>query len=96
MDLFSMLAQATKLMNAPGTEDLFASLPRFFTDATAFMRYFRERIGHVENRLESIDSKLTILIAETNLTPELHGEIIVAARRDPRNSISSMERIDNG
>ncbi len=63
----------------------FAQVPEFVERWTKFMNALGGRLNLVVEKLDTIDCKLTFLIAETNLTPELHADVVARAAVDPRN-----------
>jgi len=60
-------------------------VPMFVDRWTRFMDTLGWRLGVMNEKLDSIDCKLTFLIAESNLTPELHAGVVERAAMDPRN-----------
>jgi len=69
----------------PDVKAAFLRVPEFVEQWTAFMNALGKRLGIIDGKLDSIDNKLQFLISETNITPELHENVVNMAVYDPRN-----------
>lgn len=88
-----MMFDFMKLIADAQQSNIFADLPKFMSAWTKFMQDIGAATKRNTALLETIDNKLTLLMSETNLTPELHSDVIAMAAADPRNiGVSSNER----
>lgn len=78
-----------------GMGDLAAALPEIMKlapQAQEFMGHWFEFMKRIDVRTETIDNKLTTVIAmlsEDRMTASVHDEVLIHSRNDPRNAPST-------
>jgi|SRR6185312_8056075 len=92
-DFMAMSKSLPELMKmAPQVSD-------FMTAWLDFMNRMGRKMEYSESKLETIDNKMTyiareldkanerliLIMSETSVTPELHGDVLMMANADPRN-----------
>jgi hypothetical protein len=72
---------------APGEKSVFQQMSEFMAAWLEFMHKLKPEIVRIHERLDSIDSKLHILIEgfPPAITPEIHEQMAATAADDPRN-----------
>lgn len=88
-----MMFDFMKLLADAQQSNIFADLPKFMAAWTKFMQDIGAATKYNTALLETIDNKITLLMSETNLTPELHSDVIAMSAADPRNiGVTTNER----
>ena len=86
-----------KIASDPKTFVFLEDAKKFIVNWTQFMNFVRSEQKSIQMQLESIDNKMTMLLSQTAVTAEIHGDVAAMSSHDPRNAvaIALMERTEN-
>jgi hypothetical protein len=93
MDFMALSKALPELLKmAPRAEEFFAAWLSFMDRLGRKLDYSESKLESLDNRtvyiaseLDKANERLVLLMAETNLTPELHHDALMMASADPRN-----------
>lgn len=95
------LFDALKVLNDPKFLALADKIPEWISQwdrLVSGVRFLESAAQSADNRLvylirelESANEKLTLIMSETHISPDLHAEAVAMSRADPRNAMAPHE-----
>src|SRR5208282_6006341 len=93
-----MLEEMIKRFFPPHVLEGVGKIPTLMQNGLKLVERIDGRVETVDNKItylcdlvEAVSDKITLLMAESNLTPELHDDVLLRASDDPRNVLGDIQ-----